>query len=163
MSDTPETDAETALMTLDCDYSCVEIYLKRDGKTVEGDFVLAKFARQLERERDESRKLLREANRGAERNAHVNRLLAQHLNESAQKFQTADAELSISNGERDAFRRENAEMREVIKDAYSALDDCVTRLVGWHGLYEGQLGKEDHDAFTNGDKALTKLQSFLKP
>jgi hypothetical protein len=37
-------------MSLDCDDSCVEIYIKRDGKTIEGDFVCADFARQLERE-----------------------------------------------------------------------------------------------------------------
>ena len=52
MSDTPtpRTDAEARLMSLDCDDSCVEIYIKRDGKTIEGDFVSADFARQLERE-----------------------------------------------------------------------------------------------------------------
>jgi hypothetical protein len=53
-------------------------------------------------------------------------------------------------------------MREAIKEAHAALDDCVTKLVGWHGLYEGQLGKDDHDAFTKGDKALSKLQPYLK-
>jgi hypothetical protein len=37
-------------MSLDCDDSCVEIYIKRDGKTIEGDFVSADLARQLERE-----------------------------------------------------------------------------------------------------------------
>jgi phosphomannomutase len=58
MSDTPETDAETTLMTLDCDDSCVEIYIKRDGKVVEGEFILADFARRLERERDEARAAL---------------------------------------------------------------------------------------------------------
>jgi hypothetical protein len=41
-------------MSLDCDDSCVEIYIKRDGKTIEGDFVSADFARQLERELAES-------------------------------------------------------------------------------------------------------------
>ena len=61
-----------------------------------------------------------------------------------------------------ALAAENAAMREAIKEAHAALDDCVTRLVGWHGLYEGQLGKDDRDAFTKGDKALTKLQPFLK-
>jgi hypothetical protein len=42
-------------MSLDCDDSCVEIYIKRDGKTIEGDFVSADFARQLERELTEAR------------------------------------------------------------------------------------------------------------
>ena len=48
-TNTPETDAEAALMTLDCDDSCVEIYIKRVGKYVVGDFILADFARRLER------------------------------------------------------------------------------------------------------------------
>jgi hypothetical protein len=53
---TPRTDAEAHLMSLDCDDSCVEIYIKRDGKTIEGDFVSADFARQLERELAEATK-----------------------------------------------------------------------------------------------------------
>jgi hypothetical protein len=109
------------------------------------------FAGQLERERDEARKLLREANRGAERNAHVNRLLAQHLNESAQKFQTAEAELIISNGERDAFRRENAEMREVINGVSRIL--CSISL---NDIFEDTM--RNHAIL-----ALSKLQPFLKP
>ena len=36
-------------MTLDCDDSCVEIYIKRHGMVIEGDFVLGDFARTLER------------------------------------------------------------------------------------------------------------------
>lgn len=51
MSNTPETDEECRLMTLDCDDSCVEIYIKRGAKNVDGDFVLGDFARKLERER----------------------------------------------------------------------------------------------------------------
>jgi len=50
MSDTPRTDEEARRITLDCDDSCVEIYVKRDSKTIEGDIVVANFARQLERE-----------------------------------------------------------------------------------------------------------------
>lgn len=36
-------------MTLDCDDSCVEIYIKRHGMVMDGDFVLGDFARTLER------------------------------------------------------------------------------------------------------------------
>jgi len=50
MSDTPRTEAEACRITLDCDDSCVEIYVKQDGKTVDGDIIFANFARQLERE-----------------------------------------------------------------------------------------------------------------
>ena len=48
MSDTPRTEA--CRITLDCDDSCVEIYVKQDGETVDGDIIFADFARQLERE-----------------------------------------------------------------------------------------------------------------
>jgi hypothetical protein len=50
MSDTPRTEAEACRITLDCDDSCVEIYVKQDGKTVDGDIIFADFARTLERE-----------------------------------------------------------------------------------------------------------------
>lgn len=54
MSDTPRTDAEARRMTIDCDDSCVEIYVKQDGETVDGDIIFADFARQLERELNEA-------------------------------------------------------------------------------------------------------------
>lgn len=47
---TPETDAEARLMTLGSDDSCIDVYIERNDKNVEGDFVLADFARKLERE-----------------------------------------------------------------------------------------------------------------
>ena len=50
MTPTPRTDAEARRMTIDCDDSCVEIYVNQDGKPVEGDIVLADFARTLERD-----------------------------------------------------------------------------------------------------------------
>jgi len=52
MSDTPtpKTDSEAELTLIDCDDSCIDIYVKRDSKIVYGDIVLADFARQLERE-----------------------------------------------------------------------------------------------------------------
>jgi hypothetical protein len=49
---TPETDSEVRLILIDCDDSCIDIYIKRDSKIVDGDIVLADFARKLERERD---------------------------------------------------------------------------------------------------------------
>jgi len=60
-SKTPKTDAEARLITLDCDDSCVEIYIKRDGKNIEGDIVIADFARQLEEENNNMREAIREA------------------------------------------------------------------------------------------------------
>jgi hypothetical protein len=47
---TPKTDSEAELTLIDCDDSCIDIYVKRDSKIVHGDIVLADFARQLERE-----------------------------------------------------------------------------------------------------------------
>lgn len=58
MSDTPQTDAEARRMTIDCDDSCVEIYVQQDGKTVEGDIVLADFARQLEQQLNDAKREL---------------------------------------------------------------------------------------------------------
>ena len=58
---TPETDAEARLMVLDCDDSCLEVYIKRDGKSIYDDIVLSNFARKLERERDELREAIRES------------------------------------------------------------------------------------------------------
>jgi hypothetical protein len=49
---TPKTDSEAKLTLIDCDDSCIDIYVKRDSKIVDGDIVLADFARQLECERD---------------------------------------------------------------------------------------------------------------
>jgi hypothetical protein len=65
------------------------------------------FARRLERERDESRKLLRDANRGAERNAHISQSLASQL---------VDA------------RRELDEASDVIKQCHF----CISLFLGWH-------------------------------
>jgi len=85
-TNTPETDAKSFWLTDD-------FPIQYSGKSC----VTADFARRLERERDESRKLLRDSNRGAERNAHISQSLASQLVEA---------------------RRENAEMREAIKTIY---------------------------------------------
>jgi hypothetical protein len=58
MTKTPKTDTEARLTTIDCDDSCVEIYIKRDGKNVEGDIVIADFARQLEEKNAELKTIL---------------------------------------------------------------------------------------------------------
>jgi len=60
MSDTPtpKTDSEAELTLIDCDDSCIDIYVKRNSKIVDGDIVLADFARQLERELNEANKEL---------------------------------------------------------------------------------------------------------
>jgi len=52
--ETPETDTEASMTHLDCDDSCVEIYIKRDGKNAYGDIVLADFARSLEQKRNDA-------------------------------------------------------------------------------------------------------------
>jgi hypothetical protein len=165
------------------------------------------FARRLERERDEARKLLRDANRGAERNAHISQSLASQLvesrreldearaqlyriccegfdnqdtiglepaddyvlrkladlrqalsgrtvscsqcNESARKLADAEAELSISNSERDHYRRENGEMRE-------ALIACM-EIIGPPDGSPELLWKTDDEinaAYTKAQKAL---------
>lgn len=51
---TPKTDSEAELTLIDCDDSCIDIYVKRDSKIVYGDIVLADFARKLERELNEA-------------------------------------------------------------------------------------------------------------
>ena len=61
MSDTPRTDAHAELITVDCDDSCLDIYIKQDGKIVDGDIVLADFARQLERELNAVKQELQDA------------------------------------------------------------------------------------------------------
>jgi hypothetical protein len=61
MTKTPKTDTEARLTTIDCDDSCVEIYIKRDGKNVEGDIVIADFARQLEEKNNDLLQAMHEA------------------------------------------------------------------------------------------------------
>jgi hypothetical protein len=66
MSDTPETDDQPIIYALnDNGYQvpCVDL----------------EFARRLQRERDEARKHLRDANRGAEINAHINQKFGQQI------------------------------------------------------------------------------------
>ena len=41
----------------------------------------------------------------------------------------------------------------------TALDDCNTKLVGWHGLYPSQVGSDDEATFQAGDKALAAYES----
>ena len=110
MSDTPETDAP--IPTGVDPFAC-----------------MAARARNLERERDESRKLLRDSNRGAERNAHISQSLASQLVEA---------------------RRENAEMREVIKTIYYDTE----------GYADGAPDASRHDRLCNEISA--KLQPFIK-
>jgi hypothetical protein len=59
MSDAPETDLKDDLY-LDCDDSCcaVRVIWSSTGEEFTGDIVPAEFARRLERERDELRKII---------------------------------------------------------------------------------------------------------
>lgn len=99
---TPRTDAEARLMSLDCDDSCVEIYIKRDGKTIEGDFVDADFARQLERE--------------------TIALQSQLDDLTARSIHTCGDHCQRPNCVR---RRENEKMREAIREASKVLMDIL--------------------------------------
>ncbi len=40
-----------------------------------------------------------------------------------------------------------------------ALDDCNTKLVGWHGLYPSQVCADDEAAFQSADKALAAYEA----
>ena len=44
----------------------------------------------------------------------------------------------------------------------TALDDCNTKLVGWHGLYPSQVGSDDEATFQAGDQALAAYESAKK-
>jgi hypothetical protein len=79
MSDTPRTDTEARRMTIDCDDSCVEIYVQQDGKTVAGDIVLADFARQLERELNAAKANANAIDEAAKRMEEVDSLLSTKL------------------------------------------------------------------------------------
>jgi len=160
---TPRTDAETTLMTLDCDDSCVEIYLKRDGKVVEGDFVLADFARKLERERDEARaQLYRICCEGFDNqdtiglepaDDYVLRKLAELKAERdlarERGFDMSDV-LSIAEADRDHYRRENGKMREAINEASKRLQS-----IQLNDIFEETMRY-------NAALALAKLKPFLK-
>jgi len=61
-------------------------------KALESQIDLAALVNKLERERDESRKLLRDANRGAERNAHISQSLASQLVEARRERDEARAQ-----------------------------------------------------------------------
>ena len=75
------------------------------------------FARKLERERDEARKHLRDANRGAQINARINQSMAGKLNEARQQLE--------------AMREAVVQLRdslEVGKDSVETWDWCNTTL-----------------------------------
>jgi hypothetical protein len=128
-TNTPETDAETMDGSFK-EQGCTITLRQWDYyKSPDGDVVMADFARRLERERDASR--AQHAADVAELNA---RLIDRHADMMATivmmrtEVRTAEAELSVSNGERDHYRRENAEMREAIKQCHS----CISLFLGWH-------------------------------
>lgn len=108
MSETPETDA----LTMDGMIRCCGGVLSDQDYTIdsngEGSVVPADFARKLERERDEARKNLAAANKGAETNAKVNQILCKKLSE-------AERELEWARRERDEARRERDEARKALR------------------------------------------------
>lgn len=55
---TPRTDAEASRMRVDCDDSCVDIYILRDDQEADWEIVLASFSRELESALIEIRTLL---------------------------------------------------------------------------------------------------------
>ena len=92
-----------------------------DAKWHAGHFVSETMAREyaekLERERDEARKHLRDANRGAQVNARINQSMAGKLNEARQQLE--------------AMREAVVQLRdslEVGKDSVETWDWCNTTL-----------------------------------
>ena len=75
---TPETDAATFEAVVGC---------YPDGSTATESVVDSNITRKLERERDEARKHLRDANRGAQVNARINQSMAGKLNEARQQLE----------------------------------------------------------------------------
>ncbi len=68
------------------------------------------------------------------------------------------AEVAVSNGERDHYRRENAEMRESIKEAHAALGKCLKYI-----LRLPLSGSDDEcETMDDAHHALRKLKPFLK-
>jgi hypothetical protein len=74
--------------------------------------------------------------------------------ENLRKLEKAEAELSISNDERDHYRRENIAMREAIKDAHQAMREFLD--------YAIDCG-EDNEGLNSAEAALSKLQPFTTP
>ncbi len=146
-------------MSLDCDDSCVEIYIKRDGKAIDGDFVMAGFARQLERElinaKDELDSIINVIPSDA---PCLHYETGDHI---------ADYVLGLQKEVRDAHAlyfnilAQNAVMREVIKAAHDALEESAAKLAGWHGLYETQIGSDDYAAVLNAESVIAKLKHYL--
>lgn len=150
---TPETDREAAS----------EIGMSSISP---GWYVHADFARKLERERDEALEECRHL-RDWKREMMIvdsewDEVREYIRNHPDAKLGGSFAKITLQFiNERDEALDEIKSMREAIKEAYEALDDVTTKLVGWHGLYENQIGKDDEEAFRKGDAALAKLQPFL--
>jgi hypothetical protein len=152
MKPTPETDAETYLTTLDCDDSCVDIYLKRGDKAVEGDFVLADFARKLERERDEARSQLYRICREGFGNDDTIGLepaddyALRKLAELRQALSGRTVSCSQCNGS----ARTIEEMRATMQIIYDATECCA----------DGAPDASDHDKLCN--EIAATLKPFIK-
>lgn len=58
-----------------------------------------------------------------------------------------------------SFRAELTRWQLLAERLATALDDCNTKLVGWHGLYPSQVGSDDEATFQAGDKALAAYES----
>jgi hypothetical protein len=151
MSDTPRTDKHQEQMEVeDLDVECSETY---------------HLARDLERELAASQAKISTVFQWINRNhsdgfidslTHLQNLErvsdVQHdrLDRLERELATAEAELSISNGERDHYRRENAEMREAINGVSKILQSI-------------QLNDIFEDTMRNhAILALAKLKPFLK-
>jgi len=114
---TPETDAETMDGSFKEQGCTITLQQWDYYKAPDGEVVMAEFARKLERERDEARKHLRDANRGAQVNARINQSMAGKLNEARQQLE--------------AMREAVVQLRdslEVGKDSVETWDWCNTTL-----------------------------------
>lgn len=121
---TPETDAEARLMTLGSDDSCIDVYIERDNRNVEGDFVLADFARKLERECNEARQAITD--------------LTQRLQERQKSFQAQLIRIE------DTWREK---LSAVTKDA-NRLANALDPIAWLHSM------PEDGKAFNEAEEAM---------
>ena len=175
-SPTPETDAEASITHLDCDDSCVEIYIKRGGKDAYGDVVLADFSRKLERQRDEARKeaAMWKANHDNQAKLKAALLDRHDLGERARKVLSLAKERDealerlrfalkgAQQGSEEArkairqIQRKLDEARELAVDLQSALITTLASLII-------RMGPEDVDTVENAHQVLGKAKQLLKP
>lgn len=114
---TPETDAVAWVVAFGYQHLNEDV-----------DVVGAEFARQLERERDEARKHLAAANKGAEINAHINHSLAAKLAEAKRERDEARDQLEAMERAGAEQARRADENREWALRAERERDEALAKL-----------------------------------